>query len=344
MIALTEKLFSPKILDEALEHFAIERDGLVQCDGFCSFVYKGKSRGEDVILKLTHAGRLELGALRDELTFVRAAFESGAQVCAPRTATEQVLRLPDGVGGHFLGYLYEFVDGENLEALELDAGLVAATGEALGSFHAASQRIDREQFEHRRMFLEQELVQYRDILPADETDTLQCFDAITNALRVLPLGGEDFGMIHGDAHEGNFLACDNGEVCLIDFDEVEAGFYISDIATLFESFCEREGCRTSAFVEETFRQFLHGYSRHIEPSKLQWDTMELFMKFSWISDHCWKHHLYGNPGSVDFERRRRMRRALFRSDFAEDAFLHQFDYEAAVQRFIADSKTTSLIR
>lgn len=335
MISLVEDLFNEKFLDEALEHFAIEREGLEQCDGFCSFVYKGKSGDRDIILKLSHSGRLEQAVLRDELAFARMAFESGAQICAPLTDAKDILTLPDGDSGHFFGYMYEFIRGENLEDLEDLAGeLITETGEALGSFHAASQKIEHTRFEHRRSFLEQELVQYREVLPADETDTIQCFDALTEALRAIPCSGRDFGMIHGDAHEGNFLVRDDNKVFLIDFDELEAGFYISDIATLLESFCEREGCRTSAFVEETFRHFIEGYSRHIDLEQIRWSTMGLLMKFSWISDHCWKQHLYGNRGSEDFERRRDMRRSLFRRDFAEDAFMHQFDYEEAVRRFV----------
>ena len=343
MIQDITHLLTDTMFTAILAHFDISPDGLIRHDGFCSFVYAGKQRERDVILKISHSGRLGIGALKDELLFVAEVAKTSAHVCAPLITSDAILAIPDDRGECFFAYLYELVDGTNLDNIDVDDdpdnALITAAGEALGSFHAASQRIDATRFAHRKSFTEQDYVQYRDILPADETDTLECFDRIMNEVNALPMGGSAFGLIHGDAHDGNFMVSED-RACLIDFDEVERGFYVSDVANLLESLTEREGMRTEAFVSSAFDAILDGYSRFMNLRDLDWSTMGLFMKFSWISDHCFVYRQYAEANTDGFQRRRERRRALFASDFEEDRFLHHFDYQGAVDRFLRNTNRT----
>ena len=333
MIEALRTRFESASLDKILQHFRIEKRDLVIHEGFCSFVYEGfaQNLGKRVILKVSHAERLSLASLRDELSYVDQVAKLGARVCSPITSRDQILQLSDGQGSEFFCYLYDRVEGVGVDEREANSSIIRSLGETLGSFHAASKTLDHAKFENRKSFLEQDLVNYRNILPKSEIDTIECFDKIFSDLKALNITSENFGIIHGDAHDGNFLI-GKDKITLIDFDEIERGFFLSDIASILESLCDIDGLRDETHVDKTFRSFIDGYRKHIDLASLDWQRMGLFMKFTWVSDHCLKHLLYSQSGANDFLRKRSLRRELFRSDFKEYDFLHRFDFAATVKQ------------
>jgi Ser/Thr protein kinase RdoA (MazF antagonist) len=330
VIAATADLFSDEVLDQALRHFGVSRSGLRSHEGFCSHVYEGSAGSERVILKLSHSSRIQRAALDSELQFVAHLHRSGVPVCEPLTAPGEVLEIPDQESGVFFAYLYRSVEGEEYEKERRTPQDFESAGRALGLLHLAASRFEYRSHPARLSYLDREFLDFERILPPEEQDTRRCFRGIVDELRALPVSDETYGMTHGDAHDGNLLLS-HGEAVWIDFDDVEPGFFLNDVAVFVDSVCDREGCEEPEWVDTVFTSFLRGYSEHQQVPSEWWRHMPLFMKFRWIMNHCVFQMLRGHLVDSDpkLRARRDRRIEMYRSNFARYDYLYGFDFEKA---------------
>ena len=333
MIGTTAHLFSKEILSEAVRHFGMNGSDLRAHEGFCSHVYEGTASPGRVILKMSHSSRVRREALVSELQFVTHLHEFGVPVCEPLTAPGEILEIPDQDGGVFFAYLYRHVEGEPFDVRKRSARHFESAGRALGLLHQAASHFEHRLHPARLSFLERKFLDFENILPPEEQDTRRCFRKIVRDLEALPVSCERYGMTHGDAHDGN-LFVSNGAAVVIDFDDVEPGFYLNDVAVFVDSVCDREGFEEPAWVEAVFTNFLRGYSEHRSVAPERWQVLPLFMKFRWIMNHCVFQMLRGHLVDEDpkLRARRDRRIEMYRSDFARYDYLYGFDFVGAASR------------
>ena len=102
------------------------------------------------------------------------------------------------------------------------------------------------------------------------------------SLEQLPADDKHFGLIHSDAHAGNFLHKD-GRLTFFDFDDCLYAWFGYDLATilfgvvLHPSVGNSEAERTQA-VERFLPYFLEGYATRHDPSSLLLASMHPLMK------------------------------------------------------------------
>jgi Ser/Thr protein kinase RdoA (MazF antagonist) len=95
-------------------------------------------------------------------------------------------------------------------------------------------------------------------LPPSETVILDQFLGLMRHLGTLSKDHESYGLIHQDAHAGNFFVADGDKITLFDFDDCVYSWFIYDIAmVLFYGLMGHEG--DPAHIEYFCRHFLHGY-------------------------------------------------------------------------------------
>ena len=110
-------------------------------------------------------------------------------------------------------------------------------------------------------------LEIEDWLPSSETAVLQKFQELMPYFRTLPKDRDGYGLIHQDAHGGNFFVHE-GQITLFDFDDCVYGWFIYDIAMVF--FYElmwRVADR--AAVERFCHEFMAGY-RHENDLDSKW--------------------------------------------------------------------------
>ena len=114
------------------------------------------------------------------------------------------------------------------------------------------------------------------LLPASETAAQAKFQDLMDYLQILPKDGNSYGLIHQDAHGGNFFV-HNGQITLFDFDDCVYSWFIYDIAMVL--FYAALGANDKAtYTQDFMRNFLRGYSQEnfLDPKWLR--EMPYFLK------------------------------------------------------------------
>jgi Ser/Thr protein kinase RdoA (MazF antagonist) len=95
-------------------------------------------------------------------------------------------------------------------------------------------------------------------LPPEEKLVQEKFVALVQYLQSLPQNREGYGLIHQDAHGGNFFVDEDYNITLFDFDDCVYGHYINDIAiVLFYAVTNRPDAEE--FGPHFFHHFMRGY-------------------------------------------------------------------------------------
>ncbi len=145
------------------------------------------------------------------------------------------------------------------------------------------------------------LVPVADSVPADQPEIRRQTEAVLSAVSSLPSEIPDYGLIHQDAHPGNFVVDENGRITLFDFDDCAYGWFAYDVALVFfytaGLLAEDEATQ---FIEWFAPSFFDGYRAHHRLSAEQLDWIPLFMRYREVdiyatlyrdgeqdSDHWW---------------------------------------------------------
>ncbi|MCP5094974.1 MAG: phosphotransferase, partial [Chloroflexi bacterium] len=84
-------------------------------------------------------------------------------------------------------------------------------------------------------------------LPKADTLILERFQTLMQHLQSLPKGRDSYGLIHQDAHGGNFFVDEAGQITLFDFDDSAYGHFAYDVAmVLFYAVTNHENVDTFA--------------------------------------------------------------------------------------------------
>jgi len=330
MISKTAHLFTDEILQAALDHFGISPEPLISHEGFCSHVYEAQLHRTPIILKLSHSSRVSLQALQSEIEFAAHLSQAQVPVCTPLISSDDILGIPDGLGGDFFAYLYEKVEGTPFDETHASEEDFQAAGRTFALFHDASRSFDHRSHPSRPSFLDRDFLDFERILPQEELATRECFHRIIDELKALQLNSHWYGMTHGDAHDGNVLLS-QPNAFLIDLDDIEPGYYLNDVAVFIDSACEPGDSIDSQRVKYVFSNFLRGYSEIDRPSPELWMTLPLFMRFRWIMDHCVFQIMRGHLVKTDPKLRtiRENRIMMYRTGFPQLSYLYDFDFKAA---------------
>jgi Ser/Thr protein kinase RdoA (MazF antagonist) len=135
-------------------------------------------------------------------------------------------------------------------------------------------------------------------MPARETLAVEKYNRLMAYLRSLPCNPEDYGMIHQDAHSGNFFIDENYTLTLFDFDDCVYGHFIYDIAMVL--FYGSSGEADPAeFTNRFMPVFLSGYreENRLDPAWLA--ELPHFMKLREIDLFAVIHFSFADGDNPD---------------------------------------------
>ncbi len=114
-------------------------------------------------------------------------------------------------------------------------------------------------------------------LPPSEDLVYDKFRELYGYLTALPKNIDSYGLIHQDAHGGNFFVDASGKITLFDFDDCAYSWYMNDIAiVLFYAALGQQD--PSAFTASFMQQFLGGYIRENEVDTAWLEEIPYFLK------------------------------------------------------------------
>jgi Ser/Thr protein kinase RdoA (MazF antagonist) len=255
--------FNDHILQQAMKYYRISDRQIRLLDGFESFIYEFERAGKTFILRLAHSLRRSENLIRGEVNWINYLYDGGASVARAILSEKGNLveSIPDVMGGQFLATAFIKANGEFLQKEMWSGDFFEKYGRLIGRMHAlAKNYIPSDPTWKRPHWDDPDMVDIEGWLPESELNAIKKYQELKSHLDALPKTRDSYGLIHQDAHAGNFFVDELGEITLFDFDDCAYSWYINDIAiVLFYIVLGVEDQDT--FTREFMTNFLRGYNR-----------------------------------------------------------------------------------
>lgn len=253
--------FNETILQQAMQRYAIAPDQIQLLDGFESFIYGFTHDNHDYILRLGHSDRRSVALIHGEVDWLNYLADGGATVA--RAVLSQngdlVEQIVDGQGGHWLATAFVKAPGRPPQKEDWTPDFAERYGRLLGKIHALSRHYRLTNPAWKRPEWDDPVMEdVQQHLPASEAVAAAQYQAVRTYLQSLPKTGDSYGMVHFDAHGGNFFVDETGRLTLFDFDDCGYCWFAYDIAmALFYRVTGRDDAEK--LTSEFMPPFLRGY-------------------------------------------------------------------------------------
>lgn len=315
MEARIRERFNDKILHEAMTCYAIDPAQFEELPGFESFIYAFTRADGDYILRISHSLRRSVELLHGEADWINYLADGGAGVAKAITSTQGALVevIDDGQGGQFLATAFVRAPGIPAWDTVWTPSFYANYGRAIGRMHALTKEYTPTDPAWRRLEWDDPLnIDMMDHLPAADRVAQRHYQRVLDHLRALPRGRDSYGMIHQDAHGGNFFIDDTEQITLFDFDDCVYGWFIYDIAMVF--FYAATGNDDPTWLPREFApHFLRGYRQENTLEPIWLAEIPWFLKLREIELYAVIHRsfdvsdLSGDPWVANFMTGRKAR-------------------------------------
>ncbi len=230
MHASIKQRYNDSILEQACSRYGIDSTRVELLDGFESFIYEYPKDGSSYILRISHSLRRSFEMIQAESDWLNYLADNGVSVSrtVPSISDNHVEVIQDNKDGTFLATAFIKAEGSFKDSGNWSPELVYQLGQILGTMHALGKTYHPT---HKRLHWDDPIMlEVESVLPASESAVLLKYRELISHLDGLDRSSESYGLIHQDAHAGNFLIDSNQKITLFDFDDACYGWYANDIA------------------------------------------------------------------------------------------------------------------
>lgn len=225
--------YNDQILHEAMQRYGITADQIRLLDGFESYIYEFERDGSEYILRIGHSRRRTVELIQGEVDWINYLAAGGAGVAQAILSQNGALVecIDDAKGGQFMVTAFVKAQGRPVWEIGWTPELYERYGQLMGRIHALSRTYTPGNPAWRREEWDSpDNLNVEQWLPPSEAIAAQKFRQIKAHLDALPRSAESYGLIHQDAHGGNFFVDETGRFTLFDFDDCVYSWYIYDVA------------------------------------------------------------------------------------------------------------------
>jgi amicoumacin kinase len=294
--------FNDSILNAVMPRYNITADNIKLLDGYESFIYEFTRPDGAYILRIGHSKRRTPELIHGEVDWINYLAAGGATVARailsePGNLVEAV---DDAQGDQFLCTAFVKAPGGEVRREQINEHLFINYGRLMGRMHALARHYTPADPSWQRPLWNDPSFLYVDtMLSGQYTLVHEKYQILKEHLFSLPQNADSFGMIHQDAHPGNFFVDDDYTITLFDFDDCVYGHFIYDIAMVlfYTSIWEKD---PADFTGRFMPVFLSGYRQENSlpadwltelPYFLKLREMDLFASIIFSSgenpDHPW---------------------------------------------------------
>jgi Ser/Thr protein kinase RdoA (MazF antagonist) len=272
--------FNDNILQAAMRCYNISSDQVELLDGFESFIYKFRRPDGQFILRIGHSDRRSPDLIRGEVDWINYLAAGGATVARAILSENGNLVEPveDGQGAEFLCTAFVHAPGAEIRRDQINDRLFRNYGRLIGRMHALAKtyRVSNPAWKRYAWDSTENNTAERQ-MPAKEVLAMGKYRSVLAHLRSLPCDADGYGMIHQDAHPGNFFVDDEHCITLFDFDDCVYGHFIYDIAMVlfYTSIGEPD---PAEYTERFMSVFLSGYREENRLNPVWLPELAHFMK------------------------------------------------------------------
>ncbi|MCP4198367.1 MAG: phosphotransferase [Proteobacteria bacterium] len=254
--------YNDTILQQAVACYAISPNHIRLLDGFESYIYEFERDDGEFILRIGHSFRRNKNLVLGEVDWINYLAAAGVSVARaiPSQSGQVVEFIDDGRNGQFLVTAFIKAPGRPVWEAGWTDALYKTYGRLVGRMHALSKTYAPADTAWTRPRwddpINMDMAQY---LPDSESKAAAFFADTVAYLQSLPENRDSYGLIHQDAHAGNFFVDGQGAITLFDFDDCVYGHFIYDIAMVV--FYMLVGVKDAvAYTRAFLPLFLRGYT------------------------------------------------------------------------------------
>jgi amicoumacin kinase len=278
-----------------------------------NFVYFGKIGERDVVIRLTPLTQRTADEIQAELNWMvevrKFKILTPNLIKSHRGSLFETVTLENQI---FHCVVMEKIDAVRTESDSLDENIILLWSDALARLHLNAPKLKpgagRAEWNRDAIF-QQTLAE----LPNCPDSTKKLFSDLCLFLEDYPK--ENYGLIHGDLHEGNFFYKD-GQLIIFDFDDCAYHWFIYDltipIMSIYKTF---DGDSHKTKREEFINLFLENYFKYVPRSKNFKSDFKKFIQFRCLLVHIW---LIGIRRHREFSERMQ---SAFEKAIEEDLFI-----------------------
>jgi Ser/Thr protein kinase RdoA (MazF antagonist) len=307
--------YNDNILHQVQQRYDISNFEIEPLHGFESFLYVFRKNDSELVLRITHSLRRSVNLIRGEVDWINYLYQGGVNVAraVPSADGNLVEIFDDDQGGQFLAAAFVKAPGNPPGPLDhWRKDFIVRYGSLLGRMHGLSKHYRPATTSWRRPQWDDPLnLEVLAWLPADQPRVAAEARHIVDYLQTLPQDREVYGLIHQDAHAGNFHVDDTGSITLFDFDDAVYSWFIYDIAMVI-FYAVTNHPDPPAAANRLWPSFWHGYCRenYLNPDWLV--QIPAFMKLREIDLYAAIHRSFdvaalADGWVVDFMAGRRQR-------------------------------------
>ncbi len=271
--------FTDSILTSAAKEF--DAVTVVKVGGFENFIYQFEKNSCQYILRIAHSSRRPINLVLAELDWIEYLYEHSVPVARPikNTSGEFASEIDDGQGGSFVVAAFEKASGGHIGNDQMTEPILRHWGEVIGKMQKATANYKPVSEKRKRQRWDEEVLPLVDYLPENDRELRQLFLSAVQSIQALPETRDSFGLIHSDAHSGNFFV-DNGKITLFDFDDSVYMGYAHDIAMplFYEAVVPPAGNTSEDYGKYFWQAFMEGYTKENTLTSDTIATVPLYLK------------------------------------------------------------------
>lgn len=251
-------------MDRFLEAMGIR--GIKTLKGFHNKIFEGIYQEQSIIIRVS--SRRSSRQIHDEIQVLNAIKD--------KVNLAEPLKVDDAYVVAHKGAVIAFfrkVKGLNWHETTLTDKAYYESGKTLGLLHLALKDVSST---HRDGF-----AQHPDLALIDhlDGDVIVARDALLAEMKGLGASADEFGLVHGDYLYSNLIYQD-GNVVIIDFDDIEYNYYLYDVA-VYLFYLLLGGRPTQIDIEANilvFNTFMNGYRSVNQTTVLDFNKIHLLFK------------------------------------------------------------------
>lgn len=271
--------YSVSILNQAREAYGINPEDIQELGGFESYIYQFQRGEEEGILRIAHSIRRTADQIRGELDWINYLKSGGAGVAGPLISLKDnwVEEIDDGAGGHFLVNAFEKANGQTHRG-EWPEALLFEYGRQIGLMHKLSTTYQPLDPAWKRPEWDDPIhLEVEQFIPTDDHRITQIYRDLITKTQSLPADKAVYGLIHQDAHQGNFFVDESSKITIFDFDDSSYSWFVEDIAlVLFYAVMGQED--PADFIANFLSGFLPGYFSEYDLDPKRFHEIPLFFE------------------------------------------------------------------
>lgn len=294
--------FNDDILAEARARFGISAQEIEALDGFESFIFEYQKAGRPYILRIGHSRRRTPALIQGEVDWINYLAAGGAGVARAILSEDNQLveSISDREDGQFLATAFVKAPGGPAHATDRwGKALFEPYGRLLGRIHKLTRTYEpSDPAWHRPQWDDDISINLDKLLPAQEENVRARYHELMATLQKLPQGADSYGLIHQDAHAGNFFVDEEYNITLFDFDDAVYSWFIYDIAmVMFYAITNQP--EPEAQLAELWPLFMKGYLAENELDSCWFAEIPAFMKLRELDLYAVLIDIFGYESSGD---------------------------------------------